>query len=229
MQNESGLPASVLMPGADRLTILVVEDHPVYLDGLKHILSSLGDSLSLICTETVSEAQRYLNEQGNFDLVLLDLGLPDEGGLSLLNYLSQHKMFVPAIILSASDSMRDVQHALQCGASGFISKASNSEEILGSIRQVLAGEICLPPFYCEDQAIVAEPADAEGFPELTPRQKEVLQLVCEGLPNKKICQRLNLTEHTVKSHLKTLFATLKVHNRTECARVAQEWHLLGRL
>ncbi|TNC79986.1 MAG: DNA-binding response regulator [Oleiphilus sp.] len=226
MHKLSGSQPSGLRQGTVKLKVLVVEDHPVYLDGLKHILSRMGDALTLICVETVSDAQRYLNEQGDFDLVLLDLGLPDEGGLSLLNFISQHKLFVPAVILSASDSRRDVQHALQCGASGFISKASNSEEILTAINQVLEGEICLPSFY-QQEGNTQVPSETAGFPELTPRQKEVLQLVCEGLPNKKICQRLNLTEHTVKSHLKTLFATLKVHNRTECARVAQEWHLLG--
>ncbi len=80
------------------------------------------------------------------------------------------------------------------------------------------GEHCLPDFYHSQQVL--------ELPELTPRQQEVLQLVCKGLPNKKICQCLNLTEHTVKSHMKTLFSELNVHNRTECARVAVDLGLL---
>ena len=206
----------------DTLKILVVEDHPVYLDGLRHILNRLDQTTTVLTVESVQQALRYLTEQGDFDLILLDLGLPEEGGLALLNYLQQHKLFVPAIVLSASDSDRDIQHAMQCGASGFISKASNSAEILGSIGRVLSGETCFPN-------VMPSRTDSTAFPALTERQKDVLKLVCEGLPNKKICQQLNLTEHTVKSHLKSLFAILDVHNRTECARVAKEWHLLGRL
>jgi DNA-binding NarL/FixJ family response regulator len=199
------------------LKLLVVEDHPVYLEGLSFVLKRLSDKVVLECTKGAAEAQERLQKKQDYDLILLDLRLPDEGGLSILKFLAEQQIFIPAVVLSASEELRDVQRALNAGASGFISKSNNSDMILNQIKRVLEGESCLPDFY-QSRSV--------NIPELTPRQKEVLQLVCEGLPNKRICQRLNLTEHTIKSHLKTLFNELNVHNRTECARVASELGLV---
>jgi len=217
------VPSQGFLPGEGALTLLVVEDHPVYLEGLSHILKKLSQNVTLKCVKGAQEAQALLAECQNFDLVLLDLGLPDGGGLSVLRFLKQQKIFIPAIILSASEEPKDVQRSLAAGASGFISKASGSEDILIAIGHIMAGGNYVPDFY----SLSAEHAHhMEKAPVLTPRQKEVLNLVVEGLPNKRICQRLNLTEHTVKSHLKTLFSLLDVHNRTECARAATELGLL---
>lgn len=211
------MQASGFSPLKGEIKLLVIEDHPVYLEGLTFVLKRLSDEVSIECTKGVLEAQNCLTKKQEFDLILLDLCLPDEGGLAILKFLSEQHIFIPAVILSASEDLRDVQRAINAGASGFISKSSGSDMILTQIQSVLEGDSCLPDFY-HDQS--------EDTPELTPRQKEVLQLVCEGLPNKKICQYLNLTEHTVKSHLKALFSELNVHNRTECARVAIELGLL---
>jgi DNA-binding NarL/FixJ family response regulator len=212
------MQASGFSPLQGELKLLVIEDHPVYLEGLSFVLNRLSQQVVVECANGVVEAQARLRQNTSYDLILLDLCLPDEGGLAILKFLSEHQIFIPAVILSASEEQRDVQRAINAGASGFISKSSSSELILNQIKQVLEGDNCLPDFYQE--------TPHTELPQLTPRQKEVLQLVCEGLPNKKICQCLNLTEHTIKSHLKTLFSTLGVHNRTECARVAAELGLL---
>lgn len=211
-----------LFPPSQALRFLVVEDHPVYLEGLGFILNDLHPELELICVESADAAQDYLSRHTNIDLVILDLGVPGGGGIAVLDFLRAKQIFVPAVVLSASEEPCDVQRALNAGAGGFISKASNSKEIVSAIRKVIAGEETLPPFYAKQEATHSN----VETPSLTPRQKEVLKLVCEGLPNKRICQILNLSEHTVKSHLKALFALLQVHNRTECMRVAIEWRLL---
>lgn len=212
------MQASCFSPLNRDLKLLVIEDHPVYLEGLSFVLKRLSEQVEIDCAHGVLEAQSCLKKSQDYDLILLDLYLPGEGGLSILRYLSRYQIFIPAVILSASEELRDVQHAINAGASGFISKSSGSDMILSQIKQVMEGESCLPDFYQPEQSI--------DLPILTPRQKEVLQLVCEGLPNKRICQRLNLTEHTVKSHMKSLFSEMGVHNRTECARVAVELGLL---
>jgi DNA-binding NarL/FixJ family response regulator len=209
---------------ADRqeaIKLLVVEDHPVYLEGLSYILKKLDSNLALTSVYSTKEALDLLANTPEFDLALIDLCLPDGGGLSILRYLSEQKLFIPAVILSASEEPRDVFKAKQAGASGFISKASNSELILQAITRILNGDHYWPDFYSEHASDML--ADR---PSLTPRQREVLQLVAEGLPNKRICQLLNVSEHTVKSYMKLLFSELNVHNRTECARVAIELGLL---
>jgi len=204
------------------LKLLVVEDHPIYLEGLSFILKKLSKKVSLKCVHSANDARMLLTEDQSFDLVLLDLGLPDGGGISVLKFIKDKKIFTPAVILSASEESRDVQCSLKAGASGFISKASESKEILAAITVILSGDNYLPAFYNESALC----SDEIKKPSLTPRQNDVLRLVMEGLPNKRICRCLNLTEHTIKSHMKALFTLLNVHNRTECARVAIELELL---
>lgn len=203
------------------LKLLVVEDHPVYLEGLSYILKKLEDTLSLTTVNSTANAIQELENHADYDLVLLDLSLPDGGGLSVLRYLSIKKLFIPAVILSASEESKDVHRARVAGASGFISKASKSEDILNAIDSILNGDHYWPEFY-------QPPSETKkvSTPSLTPRQQEVLSLVAEGLPNKRICKLLNVSEHTVKSYMKSLFSELGVHNRTECARVALELGLI---
>lgn len=215
------MTSSTQLAALDAIKLLVVEDHPVYLEGLSYILQKLGDKLALTSVHSTKEAIDLLSEQADFDLVLLDLNLPDGGGLTVLRYLTEQKLCIPAVILSASEEPKDVQKAQLAGASGFISKSSNSEQIIAAIHRILNGEHYWPDFYQGNA-----PSQGALVPSLTPRQLEVLKLVAEGLPNKKICQLLNVSEHTVKSYLKLLFAELNVHNRTECARVAIELGLL---
>ena len=200
----------------EALKLLVVEDHPVYLEGLSYILKKLGDHLVLTSVNSTVDAIQLLQKNKDFDLVLLDLSLPDGGGLSVLRFISIKKIFIPAVILSASEEPKDVQRSLIAGASGFISKASGSDEIIRAIDNILKGEHYWPNFY----------SPPSNTPSLTRRQLEVLELVAEGLPNKRICQLLNVSEHTVKSYMKCLFSELNVHNRTECARVAIELGLI---
>lgn len=215
------MQALLRAPHQETLKFLVVEDHPVYLEGLSYLLRKMGDHLVLTSVNSTSDAINLLEENTDFDLVLLDLSLPDGGGLSVLRFISLKKFFIPAVILSASEEPKDVQRSLVAGASGFISKSSASVEILEAIDTILKGEHYWPNFYSPSLN-----SDALTTPSLTRRQLEVLALVAEGLPNKRICQLLNVSEHTVKSYMKCLFSELNVHNRTECTRVAIELGLI---
>lgn len=203
---------------------LIVEDHPLFLEGLTLALQKMPTQVYLQSVGDTQAAKNALSQSSDFDLILLDLHLPDGQGLSLLRYLQLKKIFVPVAIISASEEQSDVAAAMAAGASGFISKANNSAAIVSSVENILAGEQCLPTFY--DDSPEAQYALKTQY-NLTPRQLEVLGLLAEGLPNKRICQRLELTEHTVKSHLKTLFQLLDVHNRTECVQKATKLGFLN--
>lgn len=202
---------------AASVRFLIVEDHPLFLEGLTLALQKMPMPVYLQSVGSAQAAKAALIQSSDFDLILLDLHLPDGQGLSLLRYLQIKKIFIPAAIISASEEQSDVNAAITAGASGFISKANNSTAIVSSVERILAGEQCLPDFYQADAK--SQPTLRTQF-NLTPRQLEVLGLLAEGLPNKRICQRLGLTEHTVKTHLKTLFQLLDVHNRTECVQKA---------
>jgi len=194
---------------SNNLKLLVVEDHPIFFEGLSFILNQLAPVVDIDCVNNVVNAKQKLLANSDYDLILLDLGLPDQGGLSLISFIKNQHILIPVSILSASENINDIDISLACGASGFISKSSGSEEILKAIKSILVGKTYLPRFYTPQENL-----------SLTPRQKEVLLLLAEGLPNKRICQQLNLSDHTVKSHLKSLFTLFDVHNRTECTRKA---------
>lgn len=208
----------------DVLNLLIVEDHPVYLEGLCLVLNELANEVNITTVSGVQEAKLELSRHAiryselakessdnSYDLILLDLSLRDGSGIALLQHIQKHRIMVPVAILSASDNNSDIENALDCGACGFINKANGREEIIQAVKNILSGETYVPDFY--------RPIEAQynSRPKLTPRQYEVLQLLAEGYPNKRICQQLNLTEHTVKSHIKTLYQLFKVHNRTASA------------
>ena len=192
----------------EQLSLLLVDDHQIFLDGLSLALAPLCAKLTIRTAESAAAAETCL-QHSTFDLILLDLRLPDLPGLELLQRWQHQGRMTPVAILSASDSSLDAQAALAAGALGFISKSANSDELRQAVTRVLLGET-LPVTQSGEK------------PQLTPRQLEILQLLAEGLPNKSISRQLGLSEDTVKTHLKTLFQELTVHTRTACVSAARQ-------
>ena len=190
-----------------QLCLLLVDDHRIFLDGLSLALAPLCPDLLIRTAETAAEAEAWLDQQ-QFDLVLLDLRLPDVPGLELLQRWQQQGRMAPVAILSASDSTLDAQAAIAAGALGFIPKSANSDELRQAVTRVLLGETLPPP--------------ANERSQLTPRQQEILVLLANGLPNKAISRQLGVSEDTVKTHLKALFQELDAHTRTACVSAARQ-------
>jgi DNA-binding NarL/FixJ family response regulator len=190
----------------DRLRLLLVDDHRIFLDGLALALAPLARDLQVHTAHSAAEAEQRLR-QHSYDLILLDLRLPDEPGLELLQRWLARGDATPVAILSASDSSLDAQAALAAGALGFIPKSADGNALRQAVTRVLLGETL--------------PAPASASP-LTPRQLEILRLLAEGLPNKAISRQLGLAEDTVKTHLKALFEVFAVHTRTACVSAARQ-------
>lgn len=192
----------------EQLALLLVDDHRIFLDGLALALQPLTRQLHIHTAQSAAEAEAWLRQR-DFDLILLDLRLPDLPGLELLQRWQKEGRLTPVAILSASDSKLDAQAALAAGALGFIPKSADGADLRQAVTRVLLGET-LPA-----------PAPAAGAP-LTPRQREILLLLADGLPNKAISRQLGLSEDTVKTHLKALFQELDVHTRTACVSAARQ-------
>jgi DNA-binding NarL/FixJ family response regulator len=192
----------------ERLSLLLVDDHKIFLDGLTLALRPLARELQIHTAQNAVEAEDWLQKQ-DFDLILLDLRLPDVPGLELLQRWQKQQRMTPVAILSGSDSNQDARAALAAGALGFITKSADGESIRQAVTRVLLGETLPAP-------TPAEPS------RLTPRQQEILPLLAEGLPNKLISRRLGLSEDTVKTHLKALYQELNVHTRTACVSAARQ-------
>jgi DNA-binding NarL/FixJ family response regulator len=196
-------------------TLLIIDDHQIYLDGLEMIiLQSLPDA-SILKAYNEATAKAVVNQRNDIDLILLDLDLQSQNGLDIWHSLKQAVGPLPVAILSASTHLADIQRCQQSGALGFINKSIDNNSLVTAIKSMLNGELYFP-------------YNLNSLPniQLTPRQKQVLNLLSEGLPNKTICRKLDMSEATVKTHLRTIFSILDVSTRTQCVNVANKLQLI---
>lgn len=198
--------------------VLIVDDHPFFSEGLATALRHSGSARFVELAATVTEARQKLRQYPDIDLILLDLMLPDAAGLTLIRGLTEAGLPIPVIVVSSREDEGVIRSARAAGAQGFLAKSAGARELKIMIETVMRGDLWFPD--------LGQPHCDAGTP-LTPRQLEVLELLSAGLPNKRICQELELTEHTVKTHLKAIYASLQVHNRTECVMLARELGLVG--
>lgn len=199
------------------MKILVVDDHPLIQEALRHVLAALDPALEFVEAQDASEAHAALSREPDTDLILLDLALPGCDGFALLAELRREWPGMPVLVISATHDRETVEHALDLGAMGFIPKTANTRILLEALQLVLAGGIYVPT----ESAHVAGSVRARTTitrPEqlgLTLRQADVLKLLVQGKPNKLICRDLKLSEGTVKVHVSAILRALNVRNRTQ--------------
>jgi len=211
--------------------ILIVDDHAMIREGVRLLLEEQRLDAEVVEAGSLAEGLRRLEEHRDFDWVLLDLGLPDAGGLTALDRLRRVEAAPPIIVLSASEERGMVLECINRGAMGFVGKSSTGAAFVEALRLVFAGGIHLPPaiFGRAPTEGVARPSgpgarEALGRLGLTPRQCEVLELLVQGLTNKHIAARLGLSEATVKSHVAASLRALNVRNRTQAVFALARFH-----
>lgn len=217
------------------MKILVVDDHPLFMDGLLQVLQQLRPNITAIQIGNAEKALEYIETDRAIDLILLDINMPGMDGLDLLATLVERELWIPAIVISAHDNPRVILQALNAGALGFIPKHFNTAELLAALNVVLKGEVFLPePIKARIDQLRRANTKTDSKSEkvaanlgLSSRQLRVLECLAKGYSNRKIAAILNLSEHTVKSHLKVLFSALKAENRIDCVRKAEELELIA--
>ncbi len=209
------------------MNVLVVDDHRLFLDGLRYTLNKLDDGIDVSILSSFAEAELMLPQAEQYDLILLDLNIDGGDGVALMIKLRELGIFTPVVAVSATDDLHHIQSALEAGASGFVPKAMDAERMIEGLRQVLSGDLFVP-LDIQHRITAARRHQQQIERQLTKKQKTVLELLCEGLSNKQIAEHLFLTEHTVKSHLLTLYQKLGVKNRTECVLVSQQNNLVSK-
>jgi DNA-binding NarL/FixJ family response regulator len=204
------------------LKVLVVDDHPLIREALRQVLKALDGDIELVEAAGAAEALAAAGRNDAFDLILLDLALPDADGFDVLRELRERYPAFPVVVLSASEQAQTVIRALDAGAMGFIPKTSSNELLLGALRLVLSGAVYLPAEvlrHAPMPALASKPAAAAEVSYrdlgLTQRQAQVLALLVQGKPNKIICRELSLAEGTVKIHVTAILKALGVTNRTQ--------------
>lgn len=196
------------------MKILNIDDHALIRDGLKYILLELAENVECFAASNYAQAQAIIERELDFDLVLLDIGLPDIDGFEALEQIARRLPTTPIIILSASESPLNIQLAIQKKAQGYIPKSYDNAAILQAIRQVLNGEFFMPSLTPQTDS-----------PKFTHRQTQVLALLAQGKSNKQIASELNIATNTVNIHITSVFKILGVNNRTEAAFFASQLHL----
>ncbi len=195
------------------IRVLVVDDHPSMRMGLVALINS-QPGMDVIAEASDGEEAIEVYQDVNPDIVLMDLRMPEMGGVEAILAIRKKNPEAKVIVLSTYDWDEDIHRALQSGAKSYLLKDMPIEEIASTVRAVFVGDATLPGSVAER---LAERAQRE---QLTERERDVLQSLVKGRSNKEIASSLCISEETVKSHLKTLFAKLRVRDRTEAAIAA---------
>ncbi|MGE5506461.1 MAG: response regulator [Actinomycetota bacterium] len=212
------------------MEILLADDHAMVRDGLVPFLERIQPDTRVIEASTFAEAVAAAKGCTQLGLIILDLYMPGNNGLEGLAEMKRLFPDTPVVILSGSTKAEDAFKAIEHGASGYVPKTMRGQNIIGVLRLVLSGERYVPPFLFEHRDEMAEGAPATPAPlgNLTPRERDIVEMIVDGAPNKVIARALDLQEVTVKAHLRNIFRKLDVANRTEAARVAMMAGISGR-
>ena len=193
------------------LKILIADDHELFLDGLRLVLSDLDSAITVDTASNHHELQQKADGKTAYDLILTDLAMPGMPWHESLRRLKENNPDTPIVVLSAVTEPENVLQAVDIGASGFIPKTSSNKIILSALHLILAGGLYLPS---ELLSLQNKPEDTAVKGILTPRQLDVLRLMGQGKPNKIIARVLDLSEGTVKLHVTAILKALNVINRT---------------
>ena len=208
--------------------VLIADDHPLVRDGLRTVISVAFDGCELFEASSIAEAVAIIRREGDFDLVMLDLNMPDAEGFSGLATLRDRFPSVPVVIVSGSMEGGVVGAAIANGAAGFIPKSLKRSAIVAAIGRVLAGDVYAPEEYGASPAADAEADEIRRrIDTLTPQQRVVLGLVVAGKLNKQIAFELGVSMTTVKAHVSAILAKLNVYSRTQAVILSNKVRFTG--
>lgn len=204
-------------------TILLADDHRIFRDGLRPLLAAENDLEVVAEAEDGLEALRLACELRP-DIAVLDISMPGLNGIEVCRRLAAEAPPVRPIILSMHNDRRFVLEALRAGARGYLLKETGFTELLEAVRAVCAGQIHLCAAVGEqvirDYINLADADESSVFSVLSAREREVLQMLAEGLATKEIAGRLNLSGKTVESHRKAVMDKLNLRSIAELTKYA---------
>jgi two-component system, NarL family, nitrate/nitrite response regulator NarL len=209
-----------------KIRVAVVDDHPLYRDGVVFALESEPDIEVVGQGETALEAFQIAHDHTP-DVLLLDMNMPG-GGINAVAKIAQRCPSTKTLMLTVVDDEDEVRGALRKGARGYLLKGTSSSELVNAVRLVNKGQNYVSPGFAA-QLIMSRGAEEntpsetpKQFPELSDREEQILMLILQGLSNRLIGGELGLTEKTVKGYLTSVMEKLQVRNRVEAAMIAAE-------
>jgi DNA-binding NarL/FixJ family response regulator len=200
------------------IRVVIAEDHAVVRGGLEQLLGQ-APGVDVVGVATGGAEAIAVAREQQPDVVLMDLEMPDIDGIEATRQIRAAQPAPNVVMLTAFSDRERILQAIDAGAVGYLLKDSEPAELIRGLEAAARGESPLAPKAA--QALVAARAEQGGEPELTPREREVLALLADGLPNKLIARRLEISEKTVKAHLTNIFQAIGVTDRTQAALWAQ--------
>ena len=204
------------------MKVLVVDDHALVRAGIRQVLQTLPANgvVEVLEAPDGEQALKLLESQTEIDLILMDYDLPERSGLAILADLGRQHPEIPVIMISGVTNPTMVRSAMQQGASAFLTKTGDSQELLEAVQEVMAGNSYVSKRFNLD---APRRSGESAMPMLSERQLEVIRLLAEGLSNRDIAQRLFVSEETIKSHVGVIFKVFNVHSRVEAVNQARRW------
>jgi len=205
-------------------TVVVADDHPIVLSGMRLLLS--GSRFFELAGEARTGAEAILRcEQLRPDVLLLDLRLPDLPAATICTRVKERQPDLAIVILTAHPEEMAVRGCLKAGASACLFKDTNEQQLLSALMQVVHGRAVIDPRIA-GAMLPRRASGGRGEGSLTDRERDVLLMIARGLTTQEIGEQLGLSPNTVKSHSRALFTKLGAHNRVQALAVAQERGLI---
>ncbi|MCT9007283.1 response regulator [Streptomyces rhizosphaerihabitans] len=209
-----------------RISLLIVDDHPVVRDGLRGMFESapgftvVGEAVNGV--EAVERAAAL-----DPDVILMDLRMPGGGGVDAIAELSRRRVRARVLVLTTYDTDSDTLPAIEAGATGYLLKDAPRDELFTAVRAAAEGRTVLSPAVASRLVSAVRDSGAPGNEALSAREREVLALVAKGTSNREVARELFISEATVKTHLTHLYAKLGVKDRAAAVATAYERGILG--
>ena len=194
------------------MRILIADDHSLFRDGLRSLLTANGH-------EVVAEAKNgreavQLAREHHPEIVLMDLSMPEMDGLAATKLITAETTQAKVIMLTASDDDANLFEAIKSGAQGYLLKNLEADDFFAMLDRAARNETALTPVLA--RKLLKEFATPTEIDALTPREREVLELMVEGVTsNRRLAKRLGLSENTIKFHVRNILDKLHLHNRAE--------------
>jgi DNA-binding NarL/FixJ family response regulator len=210
------------------ISLLIVDNHTLFRQGLVSLLEN-EPGFEIAGEASSGEESLHMAPRLRPDVVLMDVKMPGIGGVEATRRILEVMPDARVLMLTVSDEEESLFAAIQAGARGYILKSADADELLKSIHRVHAGEAMLSPAMTlrlfQTLRNGRGPAPLLDLP-LTPREKDVFQLLAKGASNRQIAETLTITENTVKTHVRNILEKLDLHNRSEVAAYARRTNLI---
>ena len=200
------------------MTVYVIDDHPLMRDALTMLLHRVKPGLKIIPIHKLNVVESTVEKNGLPELFCLDLQLPDTLGMSGVQVLKAKFPNIPLAVVTSSSASEYEARCLEAGADAFIEKSNSPAQIIAALRSLLV---------TEEEAAIEDAATPAGPTKLSKRQKQLILMLDQGLSNRDIAEKLDISEHTVKVHFWRLFRRLGVNSRTQALHFARTNGWLG--